>query len=114
MPRTGPAARLALALSAAAALAGCSFSYSWIGPGPVAYDGPGTLDDLLAVHRQCHRESAMAAVGGSQSPYAEAAGISARPSCGDLASCMARRGYERKENGRLVIPASEVLPCAGG
>jgi hypothetical protein len=103
------------ALALAGLLAGCAdYPITWFGLGSVAYDGPGTFEEFMAVHRQCQREAAMGGINASPSPYTQAAGVGGTPSCSAIANCMSRNGYSRAANGRLVVPAADVSSCMGG
>lgn len=105
-----PAALCAFCL----AVVGCAeYPFTYIGPGPVAYDGPGSYDDFLHMHRQCQRDVASGGINASHSPYAQAAGVGA-PNCASLAACMSRAGYSRSATGRFVVPPADVIPCMGG
>jgi hypothetical protein len=93
--------RLSAVLSACALAAACA-----------RFDGPGSQDDFMRVRAECYR-SAMTVVSGTNiDQFSGRSNSQTMPSCAAFTSCLAGRGYQPAEEGRLVVPPGFVAPCS--
>ncbi len=79
---------------------------------PSTYSGPGTQRQFLEARYQCLREAKTITNSyGGYGLYGGGLNVYSGPSCGELASCMALKGYTMDEKGKFSVPPDQEVRC---
>lgn len=85
---------------------------SAIAAGCARYDGPGSQDDFMRVRAECYRSAMTVVSGANIDQFSGRSDAQTLPGCTAFTSCLAGKGYQPAEDGRLVVPPGFVAPCA--